>query len=178
MFTFSTAFDYFQKLIDFVYDPRYAMHLRKIAAQYDRDNIPDSIDIQPFIIDNLIFDVYIDRKTLLDHFIAQAQLVLKSSHLKMYQEFRQNVLSCFQITEVAKPGKMVFKNLIDETTYSVIDEEAIKFLQPERYTVARLLPFQDHYVLTGACAIINTDDPNVVIAITRKLKTPPLFFNS
>ena len=167
--------DYFQVLIDFVYDPIFARYLRKIAEQYKRDQIPEEIDIRPFIVDSLIFDTYIKRKTPLDYFIEKHKSVLSRPQLKIYMDFKQAQLSAFKVIESERPEKMILEDLINNDRYLMKDSEAIKFLQKDRYAILRLIPFMEFYIPTGACTIVNSDDEKVVIGLAKLLKVPPIF---
>ncbi len=170
-----TPLAYFQKLIDFIYDPFYARFLRRISARYDRSLIPEDLDLQPFLIDGLIFETFIDKKTPLDRFIEQYQAQMTPSQVKVYQRFRSSSLGCYEIVERFKPDKILLKDLLDDSTLEVRDSDAWRFLMPGFYTICRILPYEDHHVLTGSCAVLNYKDPQMVIALTREFKLPPLF---
>jgi hypothetical protein len=170
-----TPLAYFQKLIEFIYDPFYARFLRRISARYERSRIPEDIDLQPFFIDGLIFETFIDKKTPLDRFIEQYQAQMTLTQRKVYQGFRLSALGCYAIEERVKPDRLLLRDLLDNSLIEVRDSEAWRLLIPGFFTISRVLPFEDHYVLTGSCAGLNYKDPQQVIQLAREFKLPPLF---
>jgi hypothetical protein len=174
-----TPLAYFEKIVAVIYTPHYARHLRKIGARYDRDVIPEDLDLMPFIIDALIFDTYINGKTPLDDFIAFFKPQLTPARLRIYQQFRQrNQLSAFQVRAVERPETLHLTDLIDDSEWVVKDNQALRFLYPDSFTISRLLPWENGYVLSGSCALLNHKEPEAVIHIARSLKLPPLMLTS
>lgn len=170
-----TPLAYFQKLVEFIYDPWYARFLRRISARYERARIPEDIELMPFFVDNLIFETFIDRQTPLDRFIACYQDQLTPRQRKIYQRFKGSVLSCYAIVDRQKPDRIVLSDLLDDARIEVQDSEAWRFMIPGFYALCRVLPFEDSWVLTGSCAVLNYHSAEEALALARLFKHPPLF---
>lgn len=170
-----TPLAYFQKLVEFIYDPWYARFLRRISARYERTRIPEDIELMPFFVDHLIFDTFIDHKTPLDRFIEYYDEQLSPRQRKIYQGFKCSVLSCYQILAREKPDRIILCDLLDNTQTEVQDSEAWRFMMPSFYAICRLLPFEDRWVLTGSCAVLNYHNAEEALKLARLFKHPPLF---
>ena len=173
-----TPLAYFQAIMDFIYDPNYARHLRKIGARYDRTIIPQGFNLMPFIIDALIFDTFINKRSPLEDFIQFYQPQMKPAQLKIYQNFKQSHLGSFYVKDRKMPELIILKDLANEKSHTVLDSQALKFMMPGSTVVCRLLPFQGKQVLTGSCAVLNMQDPEKALEIARQIKLPPLFLNT
>ncbi|PIQ29156.1 hypothetical protein COW36_17805 [bacterium (Candidatus Blackallbacteria) CG17_big_fil_post_rev_8_21_14_2_50_48_46] len=170
-----TPLAYFEKLVEFIYDPWYARFLRRISARYERAKIPEEIELMPFFVDSLIFETFIDRKTPLDRFIEHYQAQLKPRQLKIYQRFKTSALGCYEILERHKPDRLLLRDLLDDSPVEVHDGEAWRYMMPGFYAICRLLPYEDSLVLTGSCAVLNYKTREEVLALAREFKHPPLF---
>ena len=169
---------YFSKLTEFIYDPHYARYLRRIAERYRRDLLPEDLDLMPFFVDALIFETYIDGQTPLDRFLSSYASQLTQAQRRVYQNFKHYLFSCYRI--VSHPGSdgILLEDLLDGSQVLIRDGDARRQLMTGLYTVARLLPFADYHVPTGACAMLSYQDPAQVLEITRLLKLPPLIVSA
>lgn len=165
---------YFTKLTEFIYDPQYARYLRRIGQRYQRDALPEELELMPFFVDALIFETYIEGQTVIDKFIATYRSQMKNYQLRVYQNFKQYLYSCYKILAHQGSDGMLLEDLLDGSQVLVRDGDARRQLFPGLYVMARLLPFEDYHVPTGACALLNFGDANRAIAIARLLKLPPL----
>ena len=165
---------YFSKLTEFIYNPVYARYLRRIAARYPRDQMPEELDLMPFFIDALIFETYINGKTVLYLFIESHIQVLKGYQLRIYQGFKQYLFSCFQVQGHPSNDQVLLQDLLDDQQITITDSDARRFLFPGVFVVTRLLPFEDLFVPTGACAILNYKSAQEALLLTKLLKQAPL----
>lgn len=165
---------YFAKLTEFVYDPQYARYLRRIAERYKRDLLPEELDLRPFFIDALIFETYLDGQTVLDHFLRTYQSQLKNYQLRVYQNFKHYLFSCYRIVAHQGSDSILLEDLLDGSPVVIKDSEARRQLFPGLYLMARLLPFEDYHVPTGACALLNFKSAPEALELARLLKLPPL----
>lgn len=169
---------YFSKLTEFIYNPIYARYLRRLGQRYERDKLPEDFGLMPFIVDALIFETYIDGKSVLDLFIQTYREQMTREQLEVYKGFKNYLFGCFRILSHEGRDGVLLQDLLDEQTVLLRDADARRFLFPKLYTVARLLPFADHYVPTGACALVNLPDDQQVLAFARLLRQPPLLLSS
>lgn len=169
-----TPLAYFSKLIEFVYDPHYARYLRRIAQRYQREALPEELELMPFFVDALIFETYIGGQTPLDRFITTYRAQMQAHQLRTYQNFKNYLFSCYRI--VAHPGSdgLLLEDALDGSQVLVRDGDARRQLFPNLYVMARLLPFEDYHIPTGACALLNFADAERALGIARLLKLPPL----
>jgi len=165
---------YFTKLTEFIYDPQYARYLRRIAQRYDREALPPDLELMPFFVDALIFETYIGGQTPLDRFIATYRQQMTAAQLAVYKGFKQYCFGCYQV--VAHQGRDIasLRDLVDEQLLTLQDSDARRFLFQDFYVVARLLPFGEVYVPTGACAVLNVPDDAQALELARLLRQPPL----
>lgn len=168
---------YFSKLTEFIYDPQYARYLRRIAHRYQRELIPPEIDLMPFFVDGLIFETYIQGKTPLDHFIDSYRSQMQPAQLRIYQNFKHDLFSCYEILEHPGKDQVRLKDLLDGSEVLIRDAEARRQLFVGLHVMARLLPFEDYFVPTGACALLSHRSPQEILEIARLLKLPPLMIN-
>ncbi len=169
---------YFTKLTEFIYDPHYARYLRRIAERYNRAALPPDIELMPFFVDALIFETYIDGQTPLDRFMATYRTQLQGYQLRVYQNFKHYLFSAYQIVEHQGTDSVLLQDLLDGSQVLIRDSDARKQMFKGLHIIARLLPFEDYHVPTGACAQLSYNDPNQIIEIARLLKQPPLMVNS
>lgn len=169
-----TPLDYFSQITQFIYDPQYARYLRRVAAQYDRDALPPELELMPFFIDQLIFNTYIDGQTPLDHFITAFQDKMTQSQKNVYLGFKRNLFDCYQVLAQVPPDGVLLQDVLDHSEVLLKDNDAKRLLFNKFYTVVRLLPFEDAYVPTGACAILNVNSVPEAMGIAQLLKVPPL----
>lgn len=170
---------YFTKLTEFIYDPQYARYLRRIAERYNRAALPPDLDLMPFFVDALIFETYIDGQTPLDRFMTLYRPQLQGYQLRVYQNFKNYLFSAYRIVEhPPNTDAVVLIDLLDGSEVVIRDADARKQLFKGLHVVARLLPFEDYHVPTGACALLSYNDPAQIIEIARLLKLPPLMVKS
>ncbi|MGV3524397.1 MAG: hypothetical protein ACO1RX_09235 [Candidatus Sericytochromatia bacterium] len=165
---------YFSKLTEFIYTPHYARYLRRIAQRYERAALPSDLDLMPFFIDALIFETWIDGQTPLQRFIATYREQMPKAQLAVYQGFQHHLFGAYRIVSHQLPDQVTLQDLLDGSTVTLRDSEARRYLFPGLHAVVRLLPFEDHYVPTGACALLNYPNPEDVLRTARLLKPAPL----
>lgn len=173
-----TPLAYFSKLTEFIYNPIYARYLRRIGERYDRDSLPEDFVLMPFIVDALIFETFIDGKSILDLFMAEHQSQMTKTQLDVYRGFKNYLFGCFQIITRQEQDAVLLRDLLDDQQIVLRDSDARRFLFPQMYTVARLLPFEGYYVPTGACALVNLPDDQQAVTFTRHLRQPPLMVSA
>lgn len=163
--------EYFDKLIKFATNPEFIKHIKTLKEKYDKVDIPHGVNKKIFLIDNLIFDIPLgeDKKTVLDQFILSYTNILSSQELEIYKGFKKNIFSCFQVTTKSGPN-MIFQDIVDEKEYCINDAIAINGIPTGKYVIARILPFENYYVLTGACAVFETNEKEQAINLARKIK--------
>ncbi len=173
-----TPLDYFTQITQFIYDPHYARYLRRIAAQYNREALPPDLELMPFFVDQLIFNTYIDGQTPLDHFIAYFQHVMTPAQRAVYKGFKRYLFDCYQVLSHVPPDGVLLQDVLDHSEVLLRDHDAKRLLFPQFYTVVRLLPFDNAYVPTGACALLNVKTVPQAMDIARLLKVPPLHIDT
>ncbi len=169
-----TPLGYFMELTKFIYDPQYARYLRRIAAQYDREALPEDLELMPFFVDQLIFNTYIDGQTPLDHFMTTFQEVMTAEQRAVYRGFKAERFDCFQVLRHEGPDGVVLQDVLDHSEVTLKDGDAKRFLLPGFFAVVRLLPFKGTFIPTGACAVLNYKTVAEAMGIARLLKVPPL----
>jgi len=169
-----TPLAFFTKLTEFIYNPVYARYLRRLGARYDRDALPEDFVLMPFIVDALIFETYIDGKSILDLFLTEYQSQMTKTQLQIYRGFKNYLFACFQVVTHQKPDAVLLRDLLDNQEVLVRDSDARRFLFPGMYAVARLLPFEDYYIPTGSCALVNLPEEQQALDFTRYLRQAPL----
>ena len=169
---------YFSKLTEFIYDPQYARYLRRIGERYKREELPAELDLMPFFVDALIFETYIDGQTPLDRFIATYKSQLKAHQLRVYQNFKHNLFSAYRILAHQGSDGVLLEDLLDGSRVLIRDSDARRLLFPKLHLMARLLPFDDYHVPTGACALLSYSEQAKVLEVARLLKLPPLMVTS
>ncbi len=169
-----TPLDYFTKLTEFIYDPQYARYLRRIGQRYQRELIPPEIELMPIFVDALIFDTYIQGKTILDLFIETYRPQMTSSQLRIYQNFKHYLFSSYRVLGHPSADEIELEDLLDQSRLVIRDSEARRQMIPGLHLIARLLPFEGDYVPTGAAVILSYSEPQKIMEITRLLKLPPL----
>lgn len=176
--TEETPLDYFSQIIQFIYDPHYARYLRRIASQYDRESLPPDLELMPFFIDQLIFNTYIDGETPLDHFIAAFQHQMTQAQKRVYMGFKRCLFDCYQVLSHVPPDGVLLQDVLDHSEVLLKDSDAKRLLFSQFYTVVRLLPFEEAYIPTGSCAILNVNSVPEAMGIAQLLKVPPLRIDS
>lgn len=169
-----TPLDYFSQITQFIYNPQYARYLRRIAAQYDRDALPEDLELMPFFVDQLIFNTYIDGQTPFDHFIATFQDQMTQAQKSVYLGFKRHLFDCYQVLKHIPPDGVLLQDVLDHSEVLLKDSDVKRLLFPQFYTVVRLLPFEEAYVPTGACALLNVNSVPEAMGIAQLLKVPPL----
>lgn len=165
----SSALDYFQRLIDFLYNPMFARHLRTVSAHFDRSLLPLDFNLMPFIVDTLLLETKVGPRTPLEHFLVEQHHQLTPAERNIYAGFKKSFLGAFRVVAAERPERIVMEDIATAQIFVVKDSQAIRFLTPNQLTISRLLPFQGHYVLTGSCSIINMSDSLQVLKLAKQL---------
>lgn len=90
------------------------------------------------------------NKTPLEHFI-DVNKDMSLEEKKIFESFRNNIYSLFEVKALKIGKEMILKDLATEKEYWVWERTATQQLHKGQCIFSRLLPYEDHYILSGLC---------------------------
>jgi len=110
----------------------------------------DNAQREMIIFDWFIFDRRLKSldKTPLEHFI-DINKDAPPEEKRIYENFRNNIYSLFEVKALKIGKEMVLMDLTTENEYWIWERTATQHLQKGQCIFTRILPYEDHYILTG-----------------------------
>ena len=94
-----------------------------------------------------------NRPTPFQNFCLRHHRKWPAQQRPVFEAFRDNVYSTFEVTEVTFADSMVLRDLASDREYPIREKAASCQLQTGHYVVGRIFPFQDYHVLSGAMCV-------------------------
>lgn len=146
--------EFLAKLAKFVSeDPRLMEKLMEVDREFPLLDVNDE-ERKLAILDWFIFDYELKpfKKTLLEHFI-NINKDMPSEEKVIYEGFKNNIYSLFEIKALKIGKEMIVKDLATEKEYWVREKTATQSLEKGQCVFTRLLPYNDHYIFCGSCQV-------------------------
>jgi len=150
--------EYLAKLAEFVHEtPELLNELVKVDGKFPSFEAQDS-ERRMMIFDWFLFDHKLARskKTPLRLFIDTYK-GLTNEKREIYRAFERNVFGVFEVKAVNLGKRMILKDLTTEREYSVNEKTATRYLRKKQCIFARVLPYKDHYILSGSVSAYPED---------------------
>jgi len=121
-----------------------------------------------------------DDKTILDHFIEEHKGVLSAGDIDMMDKWRNVFESVFKIKNTLEDGFYAI-NLLNLKAYILkptVPIEELAGVEKDIYITARVVPFRDYHVISGAMLQLNFESPNDAISYITDIiiEQPGLYF--
>jgi len=141
---------FFKKLVKFIKDnPGLMKELISLETEFPY-LMTDNAKREMIIFDWFIFDRRLKSfdKTPLEHFI-DINKDAPPEEKRIYENFRNNIYSLFEVKALKIGKEMVLMDLMTKKEYWIWEKTATQHLQKGQCILTRILPYEDHYILTG-----------------------------
>jgi tetratricopeptide (TPR) repeat protein len=142
--------EFFEKIAKFVKDnPGVMKELISLETEFPY-LMTDNAEREIIIFDWFIFDRRLKSfdKTPLEHFI-DINKDAPPEEKRIYENFRNNIYSLFEVKALKIGKEMVLMDLMTKKEYWIWEKTATQHLQKGQCILTRILPYEDHYILTG-----------------------------
>lgn len=142
---------YLSRLKAFVHDDkRLATEYEQAGSKFPR--FPTEYEQwEAMFEDWFIFDRKLDglNKTPLQYFL-DLHRDIPVAERRIYELFKQNVFGIFEVKAVKIGKEFIARDLATQKEYRVRERTATKQLRKGQCIFGRILPFEDHYILSGS----------------------------
>jgi tetratricopeptide (TPR) repeat protein len=141
---------YLSKLAKFVFDsPRLVREFKRVKAEFPCFPTDDAVS-KAAVVDWFVFDYKLKGldKTPLEYFI-DSNRDMPTEEQEIFETFRQNTYSIFEVRAIKACKEMILRDLATEKEYWVWDKIATRALHKGQCIFTRVLPFEDHYIISG-----------------------------
>jgi hypothetical protein len=170
-----------RELTEYAQGPDQAQALQDFIAERFEGETPDD-DQSTNAIDVFVLQHQLaDGRTPVEHFVA-AHPELSDAEQKMLLRWREVVEGVFAIQR-RDTDALLLDSLIDELMYRVranTGPNPFAKLKEGSFLLARLVPVQDEWLLSGACSTFTRSQRDLVYRVAAELAeaTPPLVFRN
>jgi len=141
---------FFEKLAKFIKDnPRMTKELINLDSEFPY-LMTDNEKRKIIIFDWFVFGHRLKPfdKTPLEYFIDLNKDV-PPEEKRIYENFKNNIYSIFEVKTLKTGKQMVLIDLTTQKEYWIWEKTATQHLQKGQCIFTRILPYEDHYILTG-----------------------------
>jgi hypothetical protein len=145
-----------RELIEYSNDPRFnRLFQRAMRERLDQPEMADEAQIVNFIDYFILQYKFADGKTLVERFVA-AHPELADEERALLLGWQDVVEGIFEV-ERRETDVVVARNLVDELGYRIHSNagpSALKGMQPRSFLLARIVPIEDEWLLSGVSRLL------------------------
>lgn len=141
---------FFSKIAKFIRDgPEMMKELISLESEFPYLTTGDP-ERKMIIFDWFIFDRKLKSfdKTPLEHFL-DVNKDISPEEKRIYENFKNNIYSLFEVKALKIRKEMVLIDLMTKKEYWIWERTATCDLHKGQCLLTRILPYEDHYILTG-----------------------------